>query len=539
MSVRRGFSWPVPHSGDGRPGARALVGQASAARRRGWIRLVASSALAIALAGCTATARTGGPAPTAAGPADGPGTAPGAVAHAGPAIGRAAVESLEFPPLRFEPPRPERFELSNGVRVLYLRDASLPIVEVMAYFRGGYPYFDRDHYAAATALGSLLLSGGTESLPPDSVDRLVEYYAIGASFGSSGGVSFGTMSTLRRHLDVALELWVDMMRRPRFDPDRVEVWRRRELDSVRRLRDLPNTIAIREFNRAMYGDHPTGWVMDESDLDPEDLAPERLRRVHREIFCAENLVLGVAGDVSREELEPRLEAAFGDWPACPRELGALPAPQVRKEPGVIVIHKPLEQSTIVMGQAGGVTMEERDAYYASQIANWIIGGGGLSSRLMNRLRTQEGLAYHASSVWVSGRRSERVFGAFTQTRAEATIAAAERVRETIAAMKVAPPAPEEVRLAIDAIANGYVFAFETPAQVVARQMSYLLAGLPEDWLSSYLDGIQAVTPESVHDVVRQNLRPEAFTIVIVGDTSRFDAAPEVLGPVVGPSRTPR
>src|SRR5690606_40942313 len=79
VSVRRGFSWPVPHSGDGRPGARALVGQASAARRRGWIRLVASSALAIALAGCTATARTGGPAPTAAGPADGPGTAAGAV----------------------------------------------------------------------------------------------------------------------------------------------------------------------------------------------------------------------------------------------------------------------------------------------------------------------------------------------------------------------------------------------------------------------------------------------------------------------------
>src|SRR5690606_19845616 len=139
-------------------------------------------------------------------------------------------------------------------------------------------------------------------------------------------------------------------------------------------------------------------------------------------------------------------------------------------------------------------------------------GGGFSSRLMTRLRTEEGLAYQAWSVWVSGRRSERVFGAFTQTRAETTIAAAERVRETIAAMRGAAPAPDEVRLAVDNIANGYVFAFETPAQVVARQMSYLLGGLPEDWLTSYLDGIQAVTPEAVHDVVRQNLRPEAFTI---------------------------
>src|SRR5690606_32314108 len=266
---------------------------------------------------------------------------------------------------------------------------------------------------------------------------------------------------------------------------------------------------------------------------------ERLRRVHREIFCADNLVLGVAGDIGREELEPRLEAAFGDWPACPRKLGPLPPPQVRRDPGVLVIHKPLEQSTIVMGQGGGVSMEDRDAYHASQIANWILGGGGFSSRLMTRLRTEGGLAYQAWSVWTTGRRSERLFGAFTQTRAETTIAAAERVRETIAELRAEPPAPDEVRLAVDNIVNGFVFAFETPAQVVARQMSYHLAGLPEDWLTSYLDGVQTVTPEAVHDVVRRHLRPDEFTVVVVGDTTRFDATPEVLGPVIRPPTTPR
>ena len=488
------------------------------------IRFVVVALVAAALAGCTPTRRS---------------PAPGPAAPAGPAIGREAVEALEFPALRFEPPQPEKFELSNGVRVLYLRDSSLPIVELMAYYRGGYPYFDRDHYAAATAVGSLMLSGGTASLPPDSVDQLIEYYALGPSFGSAGGVTFSTMSTLRRHFDVALELWTEMMRRPRFDPERVEVWRLRELDAVRRMRDQPNTIAIREFNRLMYGDHPTGWIMEESDLDPEDLAPERLRRVHREIFCADNLVLGVAGDIGREELEPRLEAAFGDWPACPRKLGPLPPPQVRRDPGVLVIHKPLEQSTIVMGQGGGVSMEDRDAYHASQIANWILGGGGFSSRLMTRLRTEGGLAYQAWSVWTTGRRSERLFGAFTQTRAETTIAAAERVRETIAELRAEPPAPDEVRLAVDNIVNGFVFAFETPAQVVARQMSYHLAGLPEDWLTSYLDGVQTVTPEAVHDVVRRHLRPDDFTVVIVGDTTRFDATPEVLGPVIRPPTIPR
>lgn len=447
-----------------------------------------------------------------------------------PPIGRTAAESLAFPPLRFEPLRPERFELSNGVPVFYLHDPSLPVVDLMADFRGGYPDFGRDHYAAAIAVGPLMLSGGTEALPPDSVDELVEYYALAPSFGSAGAVSFSSITTLRRHFDTALSLWTGMLRTPRFDPERVEVWRLRELDSVRRLRDLPNTIAIREFNRLMYGDDPSGWILDESDLTPAHLAPARLRRVHREVFCAGNLILGVTGDITRAELEPKLEAAFGDWPACPRKLEKPRPPAVRREGGVLVIHKPLEQSTIVMGQAGGVSRKDGPAFHASQIANWILGGGGFSSRLLARLRTDEGLAYQAWSVWTTGNESERLFGAFTQTRPETTIAAAARMRETIAALRDAPPAPDEVRLAIDNIANGFVFAFESPAQVVSRQMAYLLGGLPADWLERYLDGVQAVTPAAVHEVVRRHLRPDAFAVVIVGDTTRFDAPPDALGP---------
>jgi zinc protease len=282
----------------------------------------------------------------------------------------------------------------------------------------------------------------------------------------------------------------------------------------------------------MYGDHSTGWTLEESDLTPEHLAPERIRRVHREVFCRENLILGVAGDIRHEELVPKLEAVFGDWPSCPRDLGLPTAPPVRKEGGVLVIHKALEQSTIVMGQAGGVSRQDGEAFHASQIANWILGGGGFSSRLLSRLRTEEGLAYHAYSVWTTGNRTERLFGAFTQTKAETTIAAAERMRETIAAMREEAPAEAEVRLAIDNIANGFVFAFENAGQIVARQMAYRLGKLPADWLERYLDGIQAVTPGSVHEIVRRHLRPEDFAIVIVGDTTRFDGSPSTLGPLI-------
>jgi zinc protease len=421
------------------------------------------------------------------------------------------------------------------VTVIFMEDHSLPLVNLFALFRGGSSYFERSDLAAATALGSsLLLNAGTASLPPDSVDRLIEYYALGPSFSAGGAATLAGMETLTRHLDLALGLWAEMLRAPRLDPDRVETWRLRQLESVRRMDDAPGSLAISEFNHLLFGEHPVGWQMGPEDLGSASLDQERLRRVHRAIFCAEHLTLGVVGDISRESAAAKLEAAFADWPACPGKLSPPPPPELRRSGGVFVVQKPVNQSSLVMGQPGGVLQRDDPEYYASQVANFILGGSGLSSRIATRVRTEEGLAYSAGTVWVAGTRHERVFGAFAQTRGEATIATANLIRQTLEAARREPPTADEVKLAIDYTANGFVFAFENPAQVVTRQMSYRLAGLPEDWLERYLAGIQQVTPAAVHEVVRRHIRPEDWTFVIVGDTTRYDAPPERLGPLIKP-----
>jgi len=448
----------------------------------------------------------------------------------GPPVGRAAIEALRFPPLRFEPPRPTQHELSNGIQVFILEDRTLPLVDLYASFRGGSVFFDRGDFAAASSMGALLLSGGTESLAPDSLDRVIEFYSLSPSFSTGGESAFSGIGTLSRHLDVALGVWADMLRRPRFDPERVEVWRRRELESLRRMDEQPTGIAIREFNRLLFGEHPVGWVMQPEDLEPDRLTPDRLRRVHSRIYCPDNMVLGVAGDVSAGEILEKLESAFGDWPPCAVPLEEPPPAEIGHAPGVLVIHRPVDQSTIVMGHAGGIARRDGQPYFAAQIANWLIGGGGLSSALMNRLRTAEGLAYTAWSVWVAGDTAQRVFGAFTQTKAETTIAAAQLVRETIENALVEPPSEDAVGLAVESSVNGFVFAFESPTSVVARQMSYRTSGLPDNWLERYLEGVQRVTPDAVLGVARRHLRPDEMVIVIVGDTTRFDASPDVLGP---------
>lgn len=448
-------------------------------------------------------------------------------------VGRAAVEALTFRPLEFNQRRVDRFRLSNGVTVFYMEDRSLPLINLYALFRGGSSHFGRADLAAATAIGSsLLLTAGTATLPPDSVDRLIEYYALGISFSTGAGATLTGIETLTRHLDLALGLWVETMRRPRLDRERVEAWRLRQLEAVRRADDSPGSLAITEFNRLVFGDHPIGWQMEPDDLRPESLADERLRRIHRAIFCTDNMTLGIVGDISRDTAIAKLEAAFGDWPECVEDLIAPPLPELRRTGGVYVIQKPLTQSSIVMGQPGGVLQRDHPEYFAAQVANFILGGSGLTSRVATRVRSEEGLAYSAGTVWGAGPRHERIFGAFAQTRGETTIAAAEMIREILQEARREPPTEEEVRLAIDHTANGFIFAFENAAQIVTRQMSYHRSGLPEDWLERYLKGIQSVTRKEVQDVVRRYIRPENWTYVIIGDTTLFNAPTSTLGKII-------
>lgn len=456
-----------------------------------------------------------------------------ALAPAGAAqeVGRDAVERLRFPELRFDPPVPVEHTLPGGVTVYLLEDHTLPLVHVMARFRGGYSHFGRESYAAGTALPGLMRSGGTTALSPDSVDRLLEFHAIQTTFGGSGESLFSTVDALSGHLGVALSLWGDLLVRPGFDPARVEVWRGQELESVRRRVDDPGGLAFSAFNRLMFGDHPIGWEMTPEDLGPGRLSPATLSALHRRIVCPENAIFGVTGAVTWERIGPLLEALVADWPACPGPVPEAPSPEIRTTPGVFLIPRPVDQSVVVLAHVSRLRQGDSEEFFASRIANAILGASGFRSRLMARIRTEEGLAYGVSSLWTAPIRYDGVVGATTRTRPEATVEVIELVREVMRGMIAEPPEPDEVQAAVDEATHGFVFNFDSPAQIVSRRMSYQASGLPADWLERYLAGIQGVEPGDVHRTVARHLDPDRLVILVVGDPDRFGTPLGTLGPV--------
>lgn len=445
-------------------------------------------------------------------------------------VGREAAERLVFPELRFEPREPSTHEI-DGVTVYLMEDPALPLVDVVARFQGGYGDFPREAYAAGTALPSLLRGGGTATLSPDSVDRILEFYAIQTSFGGGGGSTTASLNTLSQHLDRALDLWRELLVRPGFDSARLEVWRGQEMEGVRRRLDDPGRLAFATFNRLMFGDDPIGWEMSPRDLEPDRLNRDRLVQVHGRIFCRENLLMGVTGAVTWEQVRPHLERLVAELAPCPGPWPESPEPEVRRTPGVFLIPRPLEQSTVVLAHATELRQGDTPGYFASRIGNAILGASGLSSRLLTRVRTEAGLAYSASSLWTAPLEHPGLVGATTQTRADATVATIRLVLEVMDEMRRAPPRADEVAAAVDEATNGFVFNFESPGQVIARQMFYQANGLPGDWLSRYLAGVQAVRPEDVHRAFVDHLDTDRMVILVVGDPAAFDEPLEVLGPV--------
>jgi predicted Zn-dependent peptidase len=437
-------------------------------------------------------------------------------------VGRDVVDRLEYPPLRFTPLRPERFTLSNGVPVFFLRDASLPLVSVFVDMKGGHVYLPRQDFGAASALLPLMRNGGTASRSPDSVDEIVESNALGLSTSDDGERMVVGVNSLRRQMGLALDLWADLLLHPRFDSAAVERWRLEELNAIGRDRDFPGTLAVLEFNHLLYGDHPLGWIMSEADLAPDLVTPARLAEIHGRVVCPRTAVIGATGDVTREELQEALERVLKEWRPCARGLDAPPPLELHADPVTYVIPSSLSQSTIVVGQPGGVLLQDDADYFASRVANWLIGESGLTSRLATRLRTDSGLAYSAASIWGASPDHARIFGAITHTRSDRTLDALRMMTETIDSVRVDPPDEAEIELARRDLVNGFVFGFDDPLQVVARQVRFLALGLPPDWPDRYVRGVRAVDRRDVGRVLRKYLDPERFTTLILGDTAHFD-----------------
>ncbi len=436
----------------------------------------------------------------------------------------------ESQPLVFSVPQVERRTLDNGMRIYLHPEHELPLITISLMIGAGSIGETESPAGLVDLYAASLRGGGAGLLTPEELDQELERLAANFSVSGNTYAVNGTLSLHRDDLEAGLALLAEVLRQPRFDSRRIALYRGQLQERVRRQNDHPRTVARRKLLRALYGDHPLGQAATIASLDA--VSRDDLLAFHRRYAQPNNLWLAISGDFDPQAMMLRLDEHLGNWPLRPFEPQLIPPLTGPPEPVVVAVDKPIPQTTVLFGQRA-IDKDNPDLY-ALRVMNFILGGGGFNSRLMQEVRSNRGLAYSVYSSLQVGRHLPGWFIAGTETRTGTVDEVVELMREEMRRMTEEKVSEEELMIARDSLLNSFVFAFEDPHKVVSQAMRLDFYRYEEDYLQRYRERVAAVTAEDVLDVARRYLLWDRQVIVLVGDQSSEAGAAARYGlPVAG------
>ncbi len=437
-----------------------------------------------------------------------------------------------YPPLReITIPEVVSHKLANGLRVYLLEDHTLPIVSGAALVRTGNLFDPPDKIGLAGITGTVLRIGGTISRTGEDIDQELERMAASVETGIGETNGQANFSTLKQNLDAVLAIYADVLTHPAFREDKLNFAKQQARSGIARRNDDAGDIAQREFTNLVYGkDNPYGWQMEYEHIDRIEQAD--LRAFYERYFFPENITLAVYGDFSTDEMKARLEKVFAEWTV--KQPPAPPFPPVESKPagGTWLVEKDdVNQSNVRFGHLGGLLKNED--YPALEVMSTIL-GGGFQSRLFQRVRSQLGLAYHASADWGANYNHPGIFQVSLATKSESTVKAIQASMAEIERIRSAAVMASELKAAKDSVLNGFVFNFDTERKTLNRLMTYRYWGYPDDFIFRYKQKVEQVTAEDVLRVAKQYLHPEFMKMVVAGRPGDFDQPLDSLGKPIQP-----
>jgi predicted Zn-dependent peptidase len=210
---------------------------------------------------------------------------------------------------------------------------------------------------------------------------------------------------------------------------------------------------------------------------------------------------------------------FGSWPKASCSVPEVSLPAQLKELQLYHLQKQLTQSTIVMGHFA--PPKNHPDYFAFQVLDFIIGGGGFTSRLFSEVRTAQGLAYSVGSFY-RGDTGYGVFGAYCMTKADSTYQATLLMLQILDTVKKGELSDKELQWAKESILNNFIFSFTSSSQIAAQQMQLEYDGLPSDFISTAPDKIRSVTMQDLKRVAHTWLSLDKMLILFIGDAGHID-----------------
>jgi len=425
-------------------------------------------------------------------------------------------------------PEIKKETLDNGLKVIVIEHHELPVVAFRLVLKSGSAY-DPTGKAGLANLTAGLLRKGTKTKDATQISEAIDFVGGSLDAGADWDATFATCRVLNKYFDTGLDLLTDIILNPTFKEDEIERLRRQTLAGIMQQKDDPESVAEEKFREYVFGEHPYGQPREGTEESVSGITREDIVNFHKTYYVPNNAILAVVGDVKTADVLKKVKSKFGSWEK--REFATpnfVQPPQIKGHQILLVDKPDLTQSYIKIGHFG-IDRKSPD-YFPVRVMNYILGGGGFASRLVDEVRAKRGLTYDIYCTFDL----YRLRGAFevgTFTRIDSTLGAIQATLDQIKRIRTEKVSPKELSETQSFYTGYFPLQFETPEQIATQILNVEIYDLGEDYIKNFRKNISAVTADDVLRVAQKYLDPDNIKLVVVSKADQVKTGLESLGEV--------
>ena len=399
---------------------------------------------------------------------------------------------------------------ASGIKAWLIEDESLPIISLEFSFKGAGSINESLDQQGVSKLLSNMLDEGAGDLDSQAFQKALSDHSISLSFSGSRDHFGGQVKTLSRHKDKAFNLLSMALSSPRFDSKPLERMKKSNISRIKSSLTDPDWIAARLQNDLIYKGHPYAQNSGGTISTLELISADDLRAYKDKYLTRNRLIVSAAGDIDAKELALILDQIFQSIPE--NELSHKEVP-FKPQTGTYLYSKDIPQTIIEISYPA---FDRNDPdYYAAQVFNYIFGGGGFGSRLMEEVREKQGLTYGIYSGFSFLDQAQNL-SISTSTQNDKVDDVLKIINQEIEKIQNTPVGGDELQNAKDYLIGSVPLTLTSTDKISGTALGMLSNARPIDYLDTYGDKIGAITSEDIQRVARRILIKENQTIVFVG-----------------------
>ncbi len=408
--------------------------------------------------------------------------------------------------------RVQRVISPSGIEIWYVQEANIPVISLSLGFRGG-TVLDPPGKAGLANFALGLLNEGAGDMDSLTYQKAIIDRAIHLNSNASRDLVTVSLQTLSHNSDEAFKLLGMALSEARFEAAPVERVRGQILNILADEARNPRTIAAHTWFGDIFADHPYAQRSNGTEETIRAITPTDLKDWAKARFARDNLIVGASGDIAPEEIARLVDIALAGL-AEHAAASTVPEAVFTASGATHVVRMPLMQSVVVFGMPG-LKRDDPD-FYAAYVMNYILGGGGFTSRLYEEVREKRGLAYSVYS-YLAPLEYVGLYMGGVATRNDGVAQTLEIIRAEIAHLAETGVSAEELSAAKQYLTGAFPLRLDSGNKVAGILVHMQFESLGIDYLDRRNGYMEAVTMADIIRVAKRLLNPERLRVVVVGD----------------------